>query len=280
VACLSRRHSRRWPRIYRLDRTGGVRSPRFVAYLARVESEHALAPYNPMAGPAALASVQRLIELDAEAIAGRHAAEAELAVVVSSPGLWTDRVATEVELRTDPEPPALVRFWAGEPVEAADVERECAAAVQRVHWSLEHGPARTVDAVLAREGRGVCGRRQPVRAARSRRSRTRRGGGRVARCERATRRYRSRPVRRPGGGGARVDAARAAVACRVPLGHRAGAWRSVDGRSHALRADRPLGALGDDRRSGAERARRSAGRDTNGAVHYLDGPRGRSRATC
>lgn len=138
--------------IYRLDRTGGVRSPRFVAYLARVESEHALAPYNPMAGPAALASVQRLIELDAEAIAGRHAAEAELAVVVSSPGLWTDRVATEVELRTDPEPPALVRFWAGEPVEAADVERECAAAAQRVRWSLEHGPARTVDAVLAREG--------------------------------------------------------------------------------------------------------------------------------
>ena len=138
--------------IYRLDRTGGVRSPRFVAYLARVESEHALAPYNPMAGPAALASVRRLIELDAEAIAARHAAEAELAVVVSSPGLWTDRVATEVELRTDPEPPALVRFWAGEPVEAADVERECAAAVQRVRWSLAHGPARTVDAVLAREG--------------------------------------------------------------------------------------------------------------------------------
>jgi hypothetical protein len=138
--------------IYRLDRTGGVRSPRFVAYLDRVENRRALAAYNPMAGPAALASVQRLIELDAEAIAARHAAEAELAVVVSSPGLWTDRVATEVELRTDPDPPALVRFWAGEPVEAADVDRECAAAAQRVRWRPRHGPARTVDAVLAREG--------------------------------------------------------------------------------------------------------------------------------
>ena len=138
--------------IYRLDRTGGVRSSRFVAYLDRVENRRALAAYNPMAGPAALASVQRLIELEAEAIASRHAAEAELAVVVSSPGLWTDRVATEVELRTDPDPPALVRFWAGEPVEAADVERECAAVAQRVRWRLRHGPARTVDAVLAREG--------------------------------------------------------------------------------------------------------------------------------
>jgi hypothetical protein len=138
--------------IYRLDRAGGVRSPRFAAYLDRVENRRALAAYNPMAGPAALASVQRLIELDAEAIASRYAAEAELAVVVSSPGLWTDRVATEVELRTDPEPPALVRFWAGEPVDAADVERECAAAAQRVRWRLRHGPARTVDAVLAREG--------------------------------------------------------------------------------------------------------------------------------
>ena len=138
--------------IYRLDRTGGVRSPRFVAYLARVESEHALAPYNPMAGPAALASVQRLIELDAEAIAGRHAAEAELAVVVSSPGLWTDRIATEVELRTDPGPPALVRFWAGEPIETADVERESAAAATRARWLGRHGPARTLADVLAREG--------------------------------------------------------------------------------------------------------------------------------
>jgi hypothetical protein len=138
--------------IYRLDRAGGPRSPRFRAYLARVEREHALAAYNPMAGPAALASVERLLELDAEAIAARHADEADIAVVVSSPGLWTDRVATEVELRTDPVPPALVRFWAGEPVEAADVERECAAAALRARWLRRHGPARTLDEVLLREG--------------------------------------------------------------------------------------------------------------------------------
>jgi hypothetical protein len=139
-------------KIYQLDRAGGVRSPRFRAYLTRVEHERALAAYNPMAGPAALATVQRLLEIDAEGIAGRHSAQAELAVVVSSPGLWTDRVATEVELRTDPEPPALVRFWAGEAVEVVDVERESAAAALRARWRTEHGPARTLDAVLAREG--------------------------------------------------------------------------------------------------------------------------------
>src|ERR1019366_4001337 len=46
----------------------------------------------------------------------------------------------------------LVRFWAGEPVEEADIERECAAAEQRVRWRLRHGSARTADAVLARQG--------------------------------------------------------------------------------------------------------------------------------
>jgi hypothetical protein len=138
--------------IYRLDRAGGASSPRFRAYLAHAEHEHALAAYNPMAGPEALATVERLLELDAEAIAGRHAEEAEIAVVVSSPGLWTDRIATEVELRTDPGPPALVRFWAGEPIETADVDRESAAAATRARWLGRHGPARTLEEVLAREG--------------------------------------------------------------------------------------------------------------------------------
>jgi hypothetical protein len=138
--------------IYRLDRAGGPDSPRFRAYLARVGHQHAVAAYNPMAGPAALATVERLLELDAEAIAARHADEAEIAVVVSSPGLWTDRIATKVELRTDPGPPALVRFWAGEPLEGADVERESAAAAMRARWLRRHGPARTLDHVLAREG--------------------------------------------------------------------------------------------------------------------------------
>jgi hypothetical protein len=89
--------------IYRLDRAGGPDSPRFRAYLAHMGHHHALAAYNPMAGPAALATVERLLELDAEAIAGRHAEESEIAVVVSSPGLWTDRIATD--------PAALALGW-------------------------------------------------------------------------------------------------------------------------------------------------------------------------
>ena len=147
--------------IYRLDRAGGPSSPRFRAYLARVEHEHALAAYNPMAGPEALASVERLLELDAEAVAGRHAEETEIAVVVSSPGLWTDRIATEVELRTAPGPPTLVRFWAGEPIETADVERESAAAATRARWFGRHGPTRTLEEVLAREGKAYASCESP-----------------------------------------------------------------------------------------------------------------------
>jgi len=141
--------------IYRLDRTGGPGSPRFKVYRARVEATPGLAHYNPMAGPAALATVERLLALDAEAIAAHHAARAELAIVVSSPGMWTDRVATELDARTSRESgsPAPVRFWAGEAVEALDVEREAAAASIRFIWGVDVGSARTLHDVLAREGR-------------------------------------------------------------------------------------------------------------------------------
>jgi hypothetical protein len=140
--------------IYRLDRSGGPQSPRFLTYLARVEQTPGLSAYNPMAGPGALETVERLLEIDAEALAARYATDVDLAVIVSSPGLWTDRIATEVELRTDAESasPALVRFWAGEPVEVADVERESAAAAVRALWAVTNGPARTLHDVLAREG--------------------------------------------------------------------------------------------------------------------------------
>ena len=68
----------------------------------------------------------------------------------------------------------------------------------------------------------------PFQAARGRRSDTRRRRRRSCSVRASSAAwYRSRAVRRPGGGGARVDAARAAVACRLPLGRRAGTWRSV-----------------------------------------------------
>ncbi len=151
--------------IYRLSRDGRTRSPRFLAYLSRVEREWVMAAYNPMAGAAALATVERLISLGAEEIAresGDQAArrcvfagEITLAIVVPSPGMWTDRIATEAEHRTTGKRRAghgLVQIWAGEPISAAHVRREASAETIRTIWGELHAPPASLSAVLAREG--------------------------------------------------------------------------------------------------------------------------------
>lgn len=151
--------------IYRLPRTGGPASPRFQRYVELAETHFGLPAYNPMAGDHALETVERLIAADAEMVV-RQAGEAvaarchfqgdiTLAVVLAAPGLWTDRLATEVHYRTSaPRVPGsgMVFHWTREPVEPAVLTREAAAETVRVMWTNEHGPATTVSAILAREG--------------------------------------------------------------------------------------------------------------------------------
>lgn len=152
--------------IYALPREGGAKSARFAAYLTatRAPGGDALSGFNPMAGPLAAAAVRRLLELDAETVAGEAAkatcavcdvgAVPGLAVVVAAPGMWTQRRVTEAEARLAPDrpDPAVVRLWAGEPCERSDVEREARAETARCAWTSVHGAARTLAAVLAREG--------------------------------------------------------------------------------------------------------------------------------
>ena len=152
-------------RIYRLSRTGGPNSPRFQLYRARVQNEWGLMAYNPMAGAAALQAVERLLELDAEALALAAATDAAsacdfcddmtLALVVRAQGMWTDRVATEIEQRVSPgrrDGHGLVDMWSGEPLNGDDVRRESAAEAVRVAWTAIHGQPRSLRGVLAREG--------------------------------------------------------------------------------------------------------------------------------
>ncbi|MFN2463210.1 MAG: hypothetical protein ABR573_04805, partial [Candidatus Dormibacteria bacterium] len=120
--------------------------------------------YNPMTGPAALESVERLLEIDAEAVAQRAADDVlarcalpgpvELSVIVASPGLWTHRVTTEVEHRLRPErgSRSIVQMWTGESCEAEDVRREAVAETVRIVWTQLHGAAQTVERALLREG--------------------------------------------------------------------------------------------------------------------------------
>ena len=152
--------------LYKLSRDGGPKSERFMAYVKRVEREWGLVSYNPMAGAAALEAVQQAIALGAEQIASEAAADTiadceytggdiTLAVVVASAGMWTDRLATEIEYRTTAMRRAdhgQVMIWSREAMTAEDVRRESVAETVRTMWTALHGQARTLRAVLAREG--------------------------------------------------------------------------------------------------------------------------------
>ncbi len=152
--------------LYKLSRDGGPKSERFTEYVKRVEHEWGLVSYNPMAGAAAVEAVQQAIALGAEQIASEAAADTiadceytggviTLAVVVASAGMWTDRLATEIEYRTTGKRRAdhgQVILWSREAITAEDVRRESVAETVRTMWTSLHGQARTLHAVLAREG--------------------------------------------------------------------------------------------------------------------------------
>ena len=151
--------------IYALPRVGGQRSPRFAAYVALVERSWGLSAYNPMAGPAAQETVRKLIAIDAERLAGVQAHElvarcdfdgsVTIAVAVPSPGMWTDRRATELQHRTIAGRRAghgTVLLWPGDALDERQVNMECAAEVARIMWTAYHGVPISLHGVLAREG--------------------------------------------------------------------------------------------------------------------------------
>ena len=152
--------------IYALTREGGPKSPRFAAYVSQTENNWGMVPYNPMAGDAALDTVNALIAVDAEVLAQQSAqtiADAcnytdavSLAIAVRSKGLWTDRVATEVDERVTGKVRVshrgVISLWSREENGTQSVQREAVAETVRVMWHAIHGVADTLNRVLACEG--------------------------------------------------------------------------------------------------------------------------------
>ena len=140
-----------------------ARSPRFAAYVAQTPTNWGLVPYNPMAGDAALDTVNALIALDAETLAqqaAQHVATAchfsdaiMLAIAVRSKGLWTDRIATEVDERVSAKQrvphQGVISLWSREESGTANIAREAAAEAVRVMWHAMHGVADTRGGVVA-----------------------------------------------------------------------------------------------------------------------------------
>lgn len=149
--------------VYRLPREGGSASPRFRRYLELVTNNLSLAAYNPMAGPHALETTGQLLAIDAEAVAAEAARETAdlcgyadtiaMAVVVCSPGTWTDRLSTEVEHRTTRRVPGtgLVLHWTREIPTVEQIRREAIAETVRVMLVTGDRPE-SVRRLVLREG--------------------------------------------------------------------------------------------------------------------------------
>jgi hypothetical protein len=158
--------------VYALSRESGAASPRFRAYTEAAATTWGLSAYNPMAGAHAANAVQALLALDAERLAAEAAAATvarvdahtgvpphdpprRLAVVVLSAGYWTEQVTTDSLHRTHGDGGwhrGLVPCWAHEPVTAPRLFAQAVRETARLLWEAVHGPARSLRAVLAREG--------------------------------------------------------------------------------------------------------------------------------
>ena len=137
--------------VYRQSTSGGAESDRFRAYVAAARHRAPISGYNPMTSKDVLATVEALLAIDAEGVVARAVGgdhdDVELFITVATPGMWTERLSTEVHHRLGP-PTGQVLLWTGEDTSVETVRREAIAQAVRV----QHGPVRTVAEVAAREG--------------------------------------------------------------------------------------------------------------------------------
>jgi hypothetical protein len=137
---------------------------------------------NPMAKEHAVARIDELLALDAEAIGAAAATaaaqrlarvpsdvEIKAAVVLADDigGGWTNRFTTEASVRFPSRgalkrPFATALVWTSEPSTVESIRREVLSAIYRVAHQQRHGLPATLAAMLTQEGlAGVFARAQP-----------------------------------------------------------------------------------------------------------------------
>jgi hypothetical protein len=148
--------------VYRRSTSGGSRSARFEAY---VEAAAAMVPvhgYNPMTSRPVIPALDALIDLSAEArletVANRISSllgydrDDAMHFTVATPGMWTDRLATEVEHRLLAKDCSAVLWWFDQTVETETLDFEIAAQTVRLVLQRRSGPPANLAAAARQEG--------------------------------------------------------------------------------------------------------------------------------
>ena len=149
--------------VYQLSTDGGPESPRFTRYVDLNRDGYPVAGFNPMTGSKdTIKTVEALVELDAEELASETAnecardlglrADIGLSITVATPGMWTDRLATEIEHRIGGRRWSEILVWSGEEVDADRLRLLTKAQMVRAGWATIHQPPRTVAQLAGQEG--------------------------------------------------------------------------------------------------------------------------------
>jgi len=153
--------------VYRLSIEGGPTSPRFRAYAQAAAELVPVHGYNPGTSKPVLAAVEALLAAGAEALLAEVAAEVAPAwmarhgpvgepvamhITVATPGMWTDRLATEVGHRLQGHDPGAALLWFDQPADPAALRPLFAAEVVRSLHLARAGPPATLAQAVAREG--------------------------------------------------------------------------------------------------------------------------------
>lgn len=151
--------------VYRLSASGGAESDRFAAYREAAQQHLPVYGYNPMTSEPILRTIEGLIDLDAETVAlqaANAAAEAigfrqdsTMHLTVATPGMWTDRLATEVDHRLKASDPVGVLLWIDDPLTAEHIREQVGSQITRLAAFVERGgqaPATLLQAV-SQEGK-------------------------------------------------------------------------------------------------------------------------------
>ena len=148
--------------VYRLPAEGGPESPRFGAYVELGRAGVPVSGYNPMTSKPVLPTIERLLAIDAEGVATVAAMataqqlgwteDLDLVLTLATPGMWTDRLATEVEHRLVGKGAREILVWSGEDTGEGAVASAAVAQVAREVWRERNGVPATVVAAAAQEG--------------------------------------------------------------------------------------------------------------------------------
>lgn len=156
--------------VYRLSLEGGPTSPRFRAYVQAAAERSPVHGYNPGTSKPVLETVESLLAAGAEELLasvaagvvpawvaghGPVGAPVPMHITVATPGMWTDRLATEVGHRLQGQDPGAALLWFDEPTDAATLRPVLTAEVVRALDLARSGPPASLAEAVAREGEAL-----------------------------------------------------------------------------------------------------------------------------